>query len=72
MHQHDARRADVLVKDLGNEHVNSVKTPAAHDVTDEEAEPLDQTQRSKYRSQVARCVFFSQDRADITNIVNEL
>ena len=38
---------------------------------EEEWELLDQVY-SKYRSQVARCLVFSQDRADITFIVNEL
>ena len=36
------------------------------------SQPLDQVQHSNYRSQVARCLFLSQDRADITFIVNEL
>ena len=36
------------------------------------SEPLSQIQHHKYRSQVARCLFLSQDRADITFIVNEL
>ena len=50
-----------------------VQTPAAPDVTEEErSEPLSQDQHPRYRSQVARCLFFSQDRADITFIVNEL
>ena len=35
-------------------------------------EPLDQDQHSSYRSLVARCLFFSHDRADTTFIVNEL
>ena len=39
---------------------------------EDEPEPLSQVQHSKCRSQVARCVFFSQDRADITFIVNDL
>ena len=66
------RLIDVLVKDLGLEHGRLVQTPAVHDVTDQEPEPLDQTQSSQYRSQVARCLFLSQDRSDITFIVNEL
>ena len=58
MYQHDPRHVDVLVKDLGLEHGNSVQTPATHDATDEEEpEPLDQVQHSKYMSQVARCLF---------------
>ena len=32
--------------------------------TESEAEPLDQAQHSKNWSQVARCLFLSQDRAD--------
>ena len=63
----------MLVKDLGLEHGNSVKTPATPDVTGEdESEPLSQDQHHRYRSQVARWLFLSQDRADITFIVNEL
>ena len=55
---------DVLVKDLGLEHGNSVQTPATPDVTEEEeTEPLSQVQQHKYRSQVARCLFLSQDRS---------
>ena len=73
MYQHDPRHVDVLVKDLGLENGNSVQTPATPEVTEEEKpEPLSQVQHHKYRSQVARCLFLSQDRADITFIVNEL
>ena len=49
-----------------------MQTPATHDVKEEEPESLSQVQHSKYRSQVARCLFFSQDRADMAFIVNEL
>ena len=72
MYQYDPRHVDVLVKGLGLEHGNSVHTSATHDVTESEAEPLDQAQHSKNRSQVARCLFLSQDRADKTVIANEL
>ena len=73
VYQHDPRHVDVLVKDLGLEHGNSVQTPATHDATEEEEpEPLSQDQHSMYRSLVARCLFFSQDRAETTFIVNEL
>ena len=44
-----------------------MRTPATHD-----AEPLDKAQHSKYRSQVARCLFLSQGRADITFMENEM
>ena len=50
-----------FVKDLGLENGK-----------EEKPEPLSQVQHHKYRSQVARCFFLSQDRADITFIVNEL
>ena len=44
-----------------------MQTPATHDATEEEEpEPLSQVQHSKHRSQDARCLFLSQDRADIT------
>ena len=73
MYQHDHRHVDVLVKDLGLVHANSEQTPATHGATEEEEpEPLSQVQHSKYRSQVARCLFFTHDRADITIIVYEL
>ena len=73
MYQHDPRHVDVLVKDLGLEHGNSVQTPAALGaLEEEESEPLSQDQHHRYRSLVARYLFLSQDRADITFIVNEL
>ena len=73
MYQHDPRHVDVLVKDLGLEHGNSVQTPAAPGaLEEEESEPLSQDEHHRYRSLVARCLFLSQDRADITFIVNEL
>ena len=52
--QHDARHVDVLLKDLGLEHDNSVQTQAAHELPDDEPEPLDRTESSNFRSQVAR------------------
>ena len=39
---------------------------------EEESEPSSQVQHQQYRSQVTRCLFLSQDRADITFIVNDL
>ena len=71
VYQHEGH-VDVTVKDLVLERGNSVLTPAVHDVTDEEPEPSDQMQSSRYISQGARCLVFSQDRADITIIVNDL
>ena len=73
VYQHDPRHIDVLVRELGLENGNTVQTPAATSTAEEEeSEPLSQTQYHKYRSQVARCLFLSQDRADITFIVDEL
>ena len=73
VNQHDPRHVDVLVKDLRLGNGNSVQTPATHHATEEEEpEPWSQVQHSKYRSQVARCLLLSQDRANITFIVNEL
>ena len=72
MYQHDPRHVDVIVKKLGLERGNSVNTPATHDLTETDEEPLDQAQHRKYSSQVARCLFLSEDRADITFIVNEI
>ena len=73
VYQHDPRHVDMLGKDRGLEHGNSVQTLATLDVMEEEeSEPLSQVQHHKCRSQVARCLFLSQDRADTTFIVNEL
>ena len=63
---------DVIVKHPGREHGNSVQTPATHDVTEEELERLDLVLHSRYMSQVARCLFLSQDPTDLTFIVDEL
>ena len=50
-----------------------MQTPGTPDATEEEeSEPLSEVQHHKYRSQVARCLFLSQYRADIPFIVNEL
>ena len=65
MYQHGPRHVDVLLKDFGLEQGNSVQTPARHDVTEEEPEPLDQVQHGRFLSRVARCLFLSQDRADV-------
>ena len=70
VYQHDPRHVDVLVQDLRVEHGNSAQTRAVHDVTDEEPEAVDRMPPSKYRSQVARCLFFSHNRADKRFIVN--
>ena len=49
IYQHDPRRVDVLVKDLGLEHGNSEQTPATPDVMEkEESEPLRQVQHQQY------------------------
>ena len=68
--QHDPSHVDVLVKDFGLEHGNSVQTPATPDVM-EESEPSSQVQHQQYRSQVARCLSLSQDMAHITFIMND-
>ena len=73
VYQHDPRHVDVLVREFGLENGNTVHTPAAPNAAEEEkSESLSQVQYHRYRSQVARCLFLSQDRADITFIVNEL
>ena len=63
---------DVLIESLELEIGNTVQTPIGDDVKDENPVQLDPEQISKYRSHVARCLFVSQDRADITFAVNEL
>ena len=62
---------DVLVKDLGLEHGNSVQTPATLDATEEEeSEPLSHFQHHKYKSQVAQ-IFVPQPRSSRHNIHRE-
>ena len=72
LYQHDPRHVDVLVESLGLENGNTVQTPIIDDVRDENPVWLDSEQISKYRSHVARRLFLSRDRADITFVVNEL
>ena len=64
VYQHDPRHVDVLAKDLGLEHGNSVQTPATPDVTEEEeSEPLSQ------QIQVTGCqLFVPQSRSSRHNI----
>ena len=71
VYQHDPRHVDVLVKDLGLEHGNSVQTPATPDVTEEEeSEPLSQDQH--HRSQVtSRQMLVPQSRSSRHNIHRE-
>ena len=49
-----------------------MQTPIIDDAIDENPVQLDPDRISKYRSHVARCLFLSQDRADITFAVNGL
>ena len=72
LHQHDLRHVDVVLESLGLENGNTVQPPTVDDVKDENPVQLDPEQISKYRSHVARCLFFSQHRADMTFAVNEL
>ena len=72
LYQHDPRHVDVLVESLGLENGNTVQTPIVDDVKDDNLVRLDPEQISKYRSYVARRLFLSQDRADVTFAVNEL
>ena len=54
------------------ENENTVQTATIGDVKDENPVWLDSEQVSKNRTQVARCMFVSHDRADITFAVNLL
>ena len=71
LYQHDPRHVDVLDGSLGLKNGNPVQTPIVDDVKDENPVQLDPEQVSKYRSHVARCLFFSQDR-DMSLAMNEL
>ena len=72
LYQHDPPHVDVLVESLGLENGNMVQTPIVDDVKDENPVWLDPEQISKCTFHVARCLFFSQDRADFTSVVTEL
>ena len=72
LYQHDPRHVDVLVESLGLENGNTVQTPIIDDAKDENPVRLVSELISKYRSHVGRCLFLSQDRADIAFAVNEL
>ena len=72
LYQHDPRRVDVFVANLGLVKGNAVQTPLIDDVKDENPLWQHPKQASEYRSHVARCLFLSPDRADITFAVNEL
>ena len=63
MYQHDPRHVDVLVKDLGLKHGNSVQTPATSDVTEESS--------SAPQVQVTGCQMFVQPRSSRPNIHRE-
>ena len=70
MYQHEPRHVDVLVESLEFENGNTVQTPIIDDVKN----PVwrDSEQINKYRSHVARCLFFSQCKTDVTSAANEL
>ena len=62
VYQHDLRHVDVLVKKKTKRTTQRLKTP----------DSLESDLLSRYRSQVTRCLFLSQDRANITFTVYEL
>ena len=64
LYQHGLRHVDVLVECLELENGNTVQTPRTDNVKDVNRVWLESEKLSKYRHHVARCVFFSQDRAD--------
>ena len=63
---------DVLVESLGLENGNAVQTPITDGLKDENPVWSDSEQIRKYRSHVARFLFLSQDRADITFAVKRV
>ena len=64
----NTRYVDVLVESLGLKNGNTVQTPTVDEVKDENPVRLTQN-KPKY---VARRLFLSQNKADITSAVNEL
>ena len=69
----DPRHVEILIKEMGLEEANSVKTPGVKDRERDEnnEQPLDRAEASLYRSCVARANYLAQDRADIAYAVKE-
>ena len=72
MSQHDPRHVDVLAQEHGLENGNTVQSTALHETMIDETETLDVTRTNRYRSEVARCSFLSEDRGEIMFTVKEL
>ena len=72
LHQHDPQHTGFLIESLGLENRNTVQTRKVDDVNDENPAQLDPEQISWYGSHVARCLFLSQERGDMTFAVNQL
>ena len=68
----DTRHVDFLIDSLGLENRNTVQSRKVDDVNDENPAQLDPEQIGWNGSHVLRCLFFSQDRADMTFAVNQL
>ena len=51
---------------------NTAQTPIVEEVTDDDIELLDPEEVRRYRSHVARCLCFSEERADITSAAYDL
>ena len=67
LYQHDPRHVDFLFESLGFENRNTVQNRKVDDVNDENPAQLDP---EHIGSHVARCLFLSQDMADMTLAVN--
>ncbi len=69
----DPRHVEILIKEMGLEEANSVKTPGVKDRERDEnnEQPLDRAEASLYRSCVARANCLAQYRADIAYAVKE-
>ena len=72
LYQHDPQHTGFLIESLRLENRNTVQTRKVDDVNDENPAQLDPEQIGWYGSHVARCLFLSQYRADMTFAVNEL
>ena len=66
----DPRHVEILIKEMGLNEANSVKTPGVKDNENNE-QPLDRAEASLYRSCVARANYLGRDRADIAYAVKE-
>ena len=86
VYEPDQRHAEVIIRELGLENAGSVLTPgtrAEHDVAsapngvlgiplEEESEPMNPQDATRFRGLAARCNYLGQDRVDLQYACKEV